>query len=146
MRRPRTVNGYSIKNILDEYKYKDIADHDFWDAAYKFFGQNQMADMRAINMSKHSEMVWEAKAHCEEHGGFWGEEDEDEEFMASLWDIGGRPAPRFSGMFLTPLSDEEYDRQNNPHHKRDPYRGMGLTGFESDDDYGDKGWGGGGVE
>ena len=138
MRRPRTVNGYSIKDILDGYKYKDITDGPFWDAVYKFFGGDQMAEMRHINMDRHTQMVWEAKAHCEEHGGFWGQEDEDEEFMASLYDIAGDRPSRMAGMFLTPLSDDEYDRQNNPKHKE--------TYHDSDDDYGDIGWGGGGVE
>lgn len=138
MRRPRTVNGYSIKDIMSGYSTADINDHAFWDAAYKFFGQNQMSGMRAINMERHSAMVWEAKAHCEENGGCWTQEDEDEEFMASLWDIGGRPAPRMAGLLLSPLSDDEYDRQNNPKHKE--------TYHDSDDDYGDIGWGGGGLE
>jgi len=117
MRRPRTVNGYSIKDILNNYETVDISDGPFWDAAYKFFGQNQMADMRAINMEHHSNMVWAARAHCEEHGGFWGQEDEEEEMMAAMFDLAGRRAPRMARFFFTPLTDNEYDRQNNPKYK-----------------------------
>lgn len=125
MRRPRTVNGYSIKDIMDNYKTVDIADGAFWDAAYKFFGQYQMAEMRHLNMDRHASMVWEAKAHCEEHGGFWGEEDEDEEFMAALYDFAGTRPSRMAGMFLEPLSDDEYDRQNNPKRREETNGGWG---------------------
>lgn len=112
MRRPRSINGYSIQDILNKYSTTSLDDNNFWTAAFKFFGHDQTIDMRSIAADYHSEMVWEAYEHCMDGRGNWTEEDEDEMYMAMLHDISTDGVPKKTNSFFFPLNDEEYAKEN----------------------------------
>jgi hypothetical protein len=86
MKQPRTSNGYSLKDILDNYQSVEIGDSVFWEAACKLFGQERMADMRGKNIKHHADSIFQADIHCSEHGGTWTEEDEEDGYSAALFD------------------------------------------------------------
>lgn len=91
---------YTSRDIMRKYKTADINDNQFWNEVRRIYGHDQMVDMRKINIHKHSEMVFNAYEHCEEHGGYWGEEDEDEMYMA----VATTPSPV---LFFEPIIDED---------------------------------------